>query len=140
MCSSVKYVHNICTISVAAEKSNISVTASALFISFSVTTTASSSVVRTAVALTGSVGGRQSLHFLSVPWPQPQHLCMLRTPLKPSLVHNIRCRSKIKHFRDDLRLVCQFRHNHSIFVCCVCRCIPHWCRRWRAIFPFRICC
>ena len=140
MCSSVKDVHNICTISVAAERSNIAVNASALFVSSSVTTTASLSVARPAAALTGAGGDGRSLHFLSVPWPQPQHICLLRAPLPPSLVHNICCSSKIQHFHYGFCLVCQFHNNHRIFFCCLPRYRPHWCRRWLAIFLFHICC
>ena len=63
MCSSVKDVQKICTISVAASISNISVTASASVVSSSITTTASLSVARAAAALTGAGGGGQYFHF-----------------------------------------------------------------------------
>ena len=139
MCSSIKYVQNICTIAGAAAGSSIAVTASASFVSSSVTTTSSSSIARAAAALTGAGGGGRSFHFLSVPWTQPQHIFLLCTPPLPSLVHNICCGSKIQHWYYGFRLVCHFCHNHSIFVCCMRRCRPHWCRRRRSIFPFHIC-
>ena len=46
MCSSVKDVQNICTISVAEARYNIAMTASASFVSSSITTTSSSSIAR----------------------------------------------------------------------------------------------